>query len=233
MAEQSKSELPTLYKIVQTACVKPSLDRKHKTEESVVPAVVSVIAKCLGIYSDKMSAHRNLVALLLHIGGIKDQYMERLAKLYDTVLPRTILPKLNDFAGRYDLLLKQWVKDGSMFCIVFDNVDIYTKPRHQAAEKTNIMHNMVQAIAVKDRIDTTILPQTPLCHADDLQHEHLLPDLEDEHNVKSLMVKEVMEVWRCYSDDLSWIEPAKFTHRYSRKLRNKSEFVSILYLLNN
>ena len=91
---------------------------------------------------------------------------------------------------------------------------------------------MVQTVALKYRIDTTILPQTPLCHADDLQHQHLLPDLEDKHNVESLMVKEVMEVWRCYSDDLSWIEPDRFTHRYSRNFRNKSEFVSILYLLS-
>ena len=52
-----------------------------------------------------------------------------------------------------------------MFCIVFDNVDIYTKEGHQSsAGKANIMHVMVQAIAVKDRTDTTILPPTPLSY---------------------------------------------------------------------
>lgn len=80
-----------------------------------------------------------------------------------------------------------------MLCIVFDNVNVYTKPCHQSAEKTNIMHNMVSAIAVEDRIDTTILPATPKCHADDLQHEHLLQDCEDKRNVSSFMVKEVLE----------------------------------------
>ena len=37
-------------------------------EKSAVPAVVSIIAKCLGIYNEKMSAHRNIVTFL-HIGG--------------------------------------------------------------------------------------------------------------------------------------------------------------------
>ena len=37
-------------------------------EEGAVPAVVSIIDKCLGIYGEKMFAYRNIVTFL-HIGG--------------------------------------------------------------------------------------------------------------------------------------------------------------------
>lgn len=200
----------------------------QKTIQSITPAITSVIGKCLGIYSRKLSALRTFYSLMLSHGGVLDTTMNRLARLYDCTTHQSLQPKLNELAKRYNLDLMEWIKQNKGFAIVFDNVDVFTKPRSASASKSNTMFHMVQAIAVKERVEATgsdLGP--PHITVENIKPADVIPSEGDYSNLKGLMVNEVLKIW----SEIPGLQKVKMPmksekHKYTHMMNKKSEMVS-------
>lgn len=224
--KEYKSELPIFTHLLFKACTrKDQHKRTQKSIESVTPAITTVVGKCLGIYSKRLSAQRTFYSLVLSDGGLTDVAMNRLAKLYDCVTHQALLPKVDSIASGFDRDINTWKQDGKQFSIVFDNIDIYIRRRKESSTSTNLMQNMVQAIAVLDRI----ISDSSRDHLkiDEVQPGHILPSEDDSQTLKKLMADEVLRIW----SDIPVIKQLKLTsltdqHDYSDMMRKKSEMVS-------
>lgn len=226
--------MPTLTQIIVSACTKKDQENmKRKTLLSLTPAISTVIGKCVGIYSRKLSALRTLNSIILSEGGISNVTMNRMAKLYDCTTHQSLLPKLNVIASRFNIDLNRWVSHDHQFSIVFDNVDIFIKPRMESSFKTNTMYHMVQAMAVKDRVRTAISDRSPpYINLDNIEPSDLLPSETDVSELSSLMVNEVLKVW----SEIDCLKGVKLPlvskqHRYSSEMRNRSSMVKSLNTL--
>lgn len=203
---------------------------KLKTLNSITPAITTTIGKCAGIYSQKLSAQRTLYGLLLSDGGITDTCMNRLAKLQDTTTHQSLIGKLNAMAADYKSTIDEWDRQLKQYAIVVDNVDIYTKPRRETAEKSNTMNHMVQAITVEERVKPpTDLNSKPDIPVEDVQPQHVYPSEADEKDLRDLMTQKVIEVWSqipALKD--TKITPPVESHRFTTEMTRKTQHVSSL-----
>lgn len=228
--------MPTLTSVLVSACTrKDQCNLKEKTLDSIQPAITTLIGKCLGIYSRRLSALRSIYSLILSDGGITDSCMNRLAKLYDTVTHQNIIGKVNDLAGRFDAELQHW----NDFSIVFDNVDMMVKPRREAADKSNQMYHMVQAIAVQDRVvaEPGACSKDPKTEVESITPQHVYPDNKDDKELRQLMVSAVVRILRempaLQTVEVAEEPPHRYTPQTSKKSRQVGKFFPmILYSLS-
>lgn len=197
--------------------------------QSIIPAITTVIGKCVGVYSRKMSAQRTFYSIVLNHGGIKDSAMNRLAKLCDCVTHQNLLSKLNAIADRYDLELIQWRKQCEEYGIVFDNVDLLVRPRRETQSTANTMYHMVQAMAVKERVTTTgtgLDTTSPATTIDTIQPENVIPSNDDYRSIRSLMINQVLKIWAEMPCMTSLKLPIlSEQHEYSDVMKKRSEMV--------
>ena len=223
--------MPTLTHMITAACThKDQHNMKTKTLDSITPAITTVIGKCVSIYSRKLAALRWFYSLILSNGGATDVCMNRMAKLYDTVTSTNVLRKLDEMARRYNVCMESW----SQFSLVIDNVDIYVKPRRETADHSNTMHHMVQAIAVKDRVITSInnstrLPMVPL---KDITPADVYPNVDDISALRVLMVEETVALLGQMPALRKLNIKRQGTHEYSWAQKRKSEAVSMVSCLS-
>lgn len=153
--------------------------------------------------------------------------MNRLARLYDCVTHQSIIHKLTDMAQRYDIPMKSWEE----FSIVLDNVDIYVKPRQETASKSNTMHHMVQAIAVKDRVlsELTNSSRQPLVEIEKLKPADIYPTADDKETIKMLMYDKVKEIISKMPAAAALDIKIQYTHQFSAEMKTKSEEVWRIY----
>lgn len=201
-----------------------------KTPEYLVPAITTLLGKCLGIYSDNFSALRTYYSLILSNGGLTDATMNRLARMYDCVTHQNIIKKLSAMAERYDASMKTWKE----FNIVLDNVDIYVKPRREASNRSNTMHHMVQAIAVKDRVLTTKTNENrqPMVDIENLQPSHVYPTANDRKAVEQLMCDKIIDVLVEMPAVAKLGISIDHSHQHSAEMKQKSELVYYNKLLS-
>jgi hypothetical protein len=122
---------------------------------SILPAINTVIAKCLAIYNNKMSAFRNCMASLLIEGGTTEQCMDQLAAFYDCTSRTARNRKQLEFAKEFDVDIKEWKARGQPYTLAFDNVDKRIKSRHSTVEKKAKLSHMIISLAFRDRVPFT------------------------------------------------------------------------------
>lgn len=78
---------------------------------------------------------------------------------------------------------------------MFDNVDIFVRRRRGSSVQSNEMHHMVQAILVKESVETTPrdIP-TPATDLGELKSIDVLITTKDVAQLKSLMVNRVLKI---------------------------------------
>ena len=212
--------------IVKAASIRTDIDYNiHKDSQSLIPAVTTIVAKCLALYSDKLSALRTYYSLLFSDAGVKDKSMNRFAKLYDCTTHQSILPKINILAKREHVDLSHWEESALQFGIVFDNVDILMRPRRESSKKANTMYHMVQAIAVQERVKADE-KGPPLISIDNIKPSDVMVSSSDSAAMKDLMVQRVVhilaELPRLAAADITL---ASEKHQYSEQMSKPSPMV--------
>lgn len=170
-----------------------------------------------------------MYGLILSNGGITNSSMNRMAKLYDCTTSQNLLGKLNKMASRYAVDLDTWDEFG----IVVDNVDIFVKPRREMSTKTNQMFHMVQAIAVEERVQASILDNAPAISVDKIQPDDVLPSETDKSRVRNLMCSKVIQIWSTMPalKDID-VAPPQEHHQYSEHMSKRSNQVRIQNQIN-
>lgn len=224
--EEFQVDIPILTEIIVGVCSRDDTKQKIKTRESIIPAVTAVIAKCVGIYSRRLSSMRTFYSIVLSQGGVTAVTMNRLARLYDCTTYQSVLPKLNLIAEGYLVDLNEWIVRRKEFAVVFDNVDMYVKPRMESKSKSNTMSHMVQAIAVQERVEAKDKGE-PHTYIDDIKASELVPTAREMEKMRRLMVDEVLRVWSAIPGlkDVK-LELRDETHEYSTFMKKKSQLVS-------
>ena len=238
LGKELRTLLPTLTAVVGQACARRK-EGKRKTYESIQAAVTTVTAKILAIYSNSLSVWRHVSALNLATGGTKDTSINRLAATFDSVLAITLRRKLNSMADVAAAPLSRWNAEGSTFTLVFDNVNKHVKARRQTATHSNTMHNLTHAIAIRDRVDVSGLPTTPLVAVNAIDAALLLPTPDHVSALKSQMMMIVRRLWAQYVPALEWVDCVEPPHKYAAAAQLRTEkvcarydLVIICYLLN-
>ena len=81
---------------------------KIKSRQSITPGITTTIGKCLGIYSNKLSAIKSIYGLMVSNSGITDAALDRLAHLHDSIFHTTVGSKMCDMGKRVDVLIAKW-----------------------------------------------------------------------------------------------------------------------------
>lgn len=228
--EEFNVKVPLLTTLISAVAIrKEQKNLAIKTQQALIPAVTSVIGKCLAIYSNQLSSMKTFYSLLLSEGGTKDTALDRLASLHDCLSTRMTLNKLNGMAANYDIPLRKMREEGRPYVVVFDNVDKYIRPRHQSSTSSNKMVHMVQAIAVAERVNRSPqphVPDEPEIQLEEINKQHLLPSTDDEASVRAMMVHQVKKAWRQHVPGLSWIDLDDQHHAATESTTLKSVVVS-------
>ena len=82
-----------------------------------------MICKCLGIYSEQLSAYQPEISSFLSLGGLKQQSVDQLAGLYDAMSTSSRNSKNKQYAEIFDERKQQWKDSDVTFQIGYDNVD--------------------------------------------------------------------------------------------------------------
>ena len=225
LQEEFRDELPTLYRLVSAASTRKKYG-KQKTRESVQPAIVTVVAEILAIYSNSLSVWRYIEAMILTTGGTKETTINRFASLHDSVKAVTIRRKLDALALHGLTPLQSWIEYDEAFTMVFDNVNKHMKPRHKTSERTNTMHNLTHAIAVLNRLDFRDLSSEPLVPISQVQPSDILPTAETMLTIREKFIDIVLTVWSQSSDQLAWMAQEPKHHRFSHFTSEKTEKVT-------
>lgn len=225
LQDEFSDELPTLYRIVRAAATR-KVYGKVKTAASVQPAIVTVVAKILGIYSNSMSVWRYIEGLVLTTGGTKESTINRFAQLYDSVKAVTLRRKLDVLAAHGLSPLRTWIEFGERFTIVFDNVNKHVKARRQTAQRGNTMHNLTHAIAILNRIDCSNSPARPLIPIYQIQPADILPSPRAMGTIRTKFISIVRDIWGSFIDGLDWMSPQYTPHQYTEQAKEKTEKVS-------
>lgn len=224
MGQEFATAMPFTTKMISSACLRPQ-EGKVKTHASLAPAVSSVIAKALGIYSESLTGYRHYVSTLLVTGGAKESCISRLSRIYDCMHYSTTLHMQDAFAAVIDEDLKGWKDDASTFNIVYDNVDKHVRSRH--TKNKNKMVHMVQGIAVKNRINFDEVADAAPCVPMDVPPSKIIPSPDDEGKLVAHMARLVRTVWSRRVAALEWMKPADHTHSRMTETSSKSEVVRI------
>lgn len=111
---ETTDKLPFLKETIKSVTLKPVMG-SVKTEESCMPAINSVIAKCLGIYSNNMSAYKSCLSSVLINGGATNTCMNQLAALYDCAPKASRDRKQLQFAADYADTVNKWIAKDESF----------------------------------------------------------------------------------------------------------------------
>lgn len=150
--------------------------------------------------------------------------MNLLAKLNDCTTHQSILPKVNELANQHHSMLAKWSAQKEQYAIVFDNVDIHIKPRQQSQNTSNTMHHMVQSMAVKERVQSS-KTGGPSVNVMQIQPHHLLPTTADHSTLKTLMIDQLLKIWKEMPAMQTVITPSSEKHPYTHRMKMKSEMV--------
>lgn len=161
-------------------------------------------------------------------GGMKDASMNRLAKLYDCTTHQSILPKINALGKRHLFDLGKWTAEGIEYSIVFDNVDILTRPRRESAKVSNKMHHMVQAMAVQERVKVPE-KKPPAIPIDSIKPGDVIAKAEDEQQLRRLMVDYVKRILQQECPGISSLTLEPEEHQYSHLMKKPTPMVLIKY----
>lgn len=220
--------MPTLTTAIVSACTRKHQEKmKKKTMQAITPGITTAIGKCVGIYSKRMSAMKCYYGLTLSNAGVTDNGLDRMAHLQDSVIHNTVDKKLTDLANRYDELLKKWDQQLVEYGIVIDNVDIMTRPRRQKEGKSNVMHHMIQGIAVQERVSTAPQEIQQTMSVEDVKPEDIYPTEAEHQQLRDKMVSEVIRIWSnlpALKEVPVTLRPE--THTHTAEMTRKSEYVS-------
>lgn len=221
LGKELSSCLPTLTNIIIAA----SDNGMQHTRKTIVPAQTSVIAKLLGIYSERNSAYRHVVSSLMLSGGCTVNTMDQFSKIYDCMSKSARERKQNEFVELYDRNIVKWRAESETIYLTFDNVDKYTRRRHYSVTTDNTMQHMVQAMAHRERISIpSIRSSIP---AEPITPDLLLPSSDDELNLQHQFALVVREIWSESIPALNWMRPPTHRHVFSAEMSTKSESVSL------
>lgn len=233
VATELDEEMPTVCGVVRAIC-----QRKHqgklKTHEAIKPAITSILCKCLGVYSERMSAYKYVLSSVLMSGGTKQCTLNQLACVHDVMSNTQRDRKQLEYVQLFDQDLQVWKDEENKFQIVFDNVDKHVKRRHQSSAKPNAFQHMVQAIALKDRVVTTNLnlpPAKPI--GDFIDPTLLFPSEEDCQVLVEGLSSLIRNIWAEHIPALEWMRPEQdlrhiYSHKFQDEMKQKSELVNIV-----
>lgn len=171
---------------------------------------------------------------MLTNGGLTATCLNRVAHLGDSVTMSTINCKMNDLTKTYANLIKTWDTQVQEYGIVLDSVDIMTKPRREASDKKNVMHHMVQAIVVEERVKKAAQPNaSPSKAIGDVLPKDIMPSHTDDSLLQQMMVTRVLRLWSTLPafQDIPLCLPSE-EHSNTSSMSRKTEYVSFLCVVN-
>lgn len=218
---------PTVTTLIESVCVRDNIDKlTYKTRESLMAPMTHITAILLSIYNQKMSASRLVTSLILCEGGAKESCINRFANLKLSYSYQWMLSKIDSMTTVHKGKLEHWKQGNEPYHIVLDNVDKNIK---RTSGGNNKMVNMVQVIALKDRVLPKSSTSLPHVHMRDVKSTDLLPNARDLSLIRSDVLDIVRQIW---SDNIpalkSLARPSIFTtHLHSAELRQKSDVVGL------
>lgn len=225
VSDEFQQRLPKTVQTIKSIALRDQ-EGKQKTHASVSPAVTSVICKCLGIYSERLSAYRYGMSSFLSLGGLKQQSVDQLARLYDAMSTSSRDTKNKQYAEIFDETKQQWKDSDVTFQIGFDNVDKRIGRREQTKLSPGKLHHMVQAVAIRDRVIAN--PGPPAFPIQSVDPDLLLPTEDDIGSVTEGFADMLRETWADMIPALEWMRPKQYKHQYSEQMKAKSEKVCML-----
>lgn len=221
--------MPNLTNMITKLCSLNIAKRKNtsKTGDSILPVTVTIICKILSTHNQRLSAAKYVVSMVLKTGGAKDTCINRLSFIGDAMTSKSTYRKLDEMASSINSLMAEWDEPITDSSIVFDNVNPYVTVRQETQSKHNSLNSLTQAIAVRDRVPTSHISNTPKYAIADIQPEQLLPTAHDTLVVRQRFVTTVRNIWASYIPSLSWMKADIATHKYSEYAKKTSEVVSL------
>ena len=222
LGEDLTMECPTITEIFKAIC-----KRGNDSQDSLTPPITNAIATALSVYSQTMSITRLINSLFLCDGGAKASCYERLANLSLTYTYKTVLQKVDQLAEQHQNKIGDWREAGHRYCLVVDNVDKMLKSRQGG--KT-AMKNMVQIIALKDRVVASPLRRfTAVFRMEAIRAEHLISTEFELALVKDDLMDVVLEIWSEHLPALKSVHKRSvfMDHKHHKDLGMKSEMVRV------
>lgn len=225
LASEFRTRLPISMSILDSLC-QPFIESSMKTYEALEPVLASVMAKCLGILSDRNSLYRYVISTVLLAGGCTQATTNQFAKLYDAMSLRARDQKQLEFVDLFEKEFDLWRNTiystlSHLPQITFDNVDKYVKRRHSDKATPNTMKHMVQAIVYKDNVPTVPYQPPPL---NTISAESLLPQQADIDMLEDEFANIVCDIWFTYftKDNPN---PTPYVHQFSNFTDQKTSKV--------
>ena len=221
LGEDFRSKLPACMQMIEAMTLR-SVEGKVKTHASLEPAITSLMAKCLGIFSDRNSLFRYVMSTILLAGGSTQSSMDQLSKLYDCMGNTARDDKQNQFVKMFAGEFVAW-RDATdaRYQFAFDNVDKAVKRRYSSKAKQGKIHHMVQTMAYRDRVP----PIVSCARYGAMDSACLLPDESDIAEMKEQFVIIVLSIWTKYIKSLSEHHVTGHQHQFSSIMKTKTSKV--------
>lgn len=224
-----KETMPELTNLITKLCTINIEKRRNikKTADSILPIIVTIICKILSTHSQRLSAAKYVISMVLKTGGAKDTCIDRLSFVGDAMSHTSVYSKLNEMADSIDTLMADWDEPVVDSSIIFDNVNPYITVRQETQSKHGRLHSLTQAIAVRDRVPTNQISSAPKWAVADVIPEQLIPALADVEVLQLRFVTMVRNIWASIIPALSWMKDDVPTHKYSQYASKTSQVVCI------
>ena len=227
LSQEFRDKLPVSMSVVEALC-QPRVEGTIKTHQSLEPVLTTVMAKCLGVVSDKNSLYRYVYSTVLQTGGAPQTSMNQSAKVDDAMSGQTRDLKQQRFVELFESEYIKWRESAppdTLFQITLDNVDKFIRRRHSDKSKPNVLKHMVQAIAYRDNVPTVPYVPPKLTEITGLD---LLPTEDDMNTMIKEFANIICDIWARHFPDADWMESRQHKHRYTDFARKKTSKVGLL-----
>ncbi|XP_071796288.1 uncharacterized protein [Asterias amurensis] len=250
--DELKLHAPTFLQVLQISATSKYMQKnKLRTIESLTPNIMTAASIIFNCRSQDMNSHQLVNGFTLLEGGCSKQVFQRLHTRGVSSAYQTVLSKQAIFGNGFDNKVKEWASTAadesavdtsevdsplSSYQIVMDNVDIRVRARHTTKDHHGTDFHMVNTMAVKDRVTSSLTDLKPEVNVDKLNLRMCLPSVSDNQTLKHNWSILIGHIIADHLPAMQWMKrelPQEIHHSHMSEARQKSEVVNLGVIMEN